>query len=63
MILKDILQAHFRANPDYELVLFDRLPDEYREQLAALKEDADFYGVCLCSECRLWWHSMPQPAA
>ena len=50
MILKDILQAHFRANPDYELVLFDRLPDEYREQLAALKEDADFYGV-------LWPHA------
>lgn len=47
--LKDILKAQFRANPGYELVLFDRLPDDYRAQLAALQTDPDCYGV-------LWPH-------
>lgn len=45
VILREILQAHFRANPGYELVLFDRLSDAYRTQFAALQADADFYGV------------------
>jgi hypothetical protein len=44
-ILKDILQTRFRANPGYELVLFDRLPEAYRAQLASLQADSDFYGV------------------
>jgi hypothetical protein len=43
--LKSILQASFRANPDYELILFDRLPTQERELLNGLQEDPDFYGV------------------
>jgi hypothetical protein len=45
VILRNILQAHFRANPGYELVLFDRLPEAYRTQFASLQADTDFYGV------------------
>lgn len=43
--LKSIEGATFRANPDYELVLFDRLPPEQRELLAGLRNDPDLYGV------------------
>jgi hypothetical protein len=43
--LKLIEDAIFRANPDYELVLFDRLPPEQRDMLGGLRKDPDFYGV------------------
>ncbi|CAG0936696.1 hypothetical protein TFLX_05579 [Thermoflexales bacterium] len=39
------MQSHFRANPGYEIVLFDRLPETYRAQLASLQTDPDCYGV------------------
>lgn len=35
----------FRANPAYELVLFDRLPPEAQQQLSGLDRDPDLYGV------------------
>lgn len=35
----------FRANPRYELVLFDRLAPAERRALARLREQPDFYGV------------------
>jgi hypothetical protein len=38
-------QATFRANPAYELVLFDRLPAEQQQLLGKLKEDPDSYGI------------------
>lgn len=41
----EILQRGFRANPDFELVLFDRLKPRERETLAELRKDPDFYGV------------------
>ncbi|HEX7185408.1 MAG TPA: hypothetical protein VF756_26525 [Thermoanaerobaculia bacterium] len=41
----DLLARDFRANPRYELVLFDRLPAEERRVLVSLREDPDFYGV------------------
>ena len=41
----EILTRTFRASPAYELVLFDRLPDEQRRALADLAKDPDFYGV------------------
>lgn len=41
----EILDAVFRASPAFDLVLFDRLPDEQRRALADLARDADFYGV------------------
>ncbi|HKV09009.1 MAG TPA: hypothetical protein VJ725_12775, partial [Thermoanaerobaculia bacterium] len=40
-----ILGRTFRANPAYELVLFDRLEPAVREALADLPQDPDFYGV------------------
>ena len=40
-----ILRGTFRANPVYELVLYDRLAAGERELLADLRRDADFYGV------------------
>lgn len=43
--LEDILQVNFRANPNYTLVLFDRLPPDQQEVLKDLLEDPDFYGI------------------
>ncbi|HET7433987.1 MAG TPA: hypothetical protein VFN10_04650 [Thermoanaerobaculia bacterium] len=34
-----------RANPSYELVVFDRLPEPMRESLHALRDDPSFYGI------------------
>jgi hypothetical protein len=41
----DLLGATYRANPAYELVLFDRLTAEERRFLANLKEDPHLYGI------------------
>ncbi|MEA2564309.1 MAG: hypothetical protein QOH06_5813 [Acidobacteriota bacterium] len=41
----DILRRGFRANPAFELVLFDRLDPKEREALAELRKDPDFYGI------------------
>lgn len=38
-------QSTFRANPAYELVLFDRLPAEQQQFLGKLRQDPDLYGV------------------
>ncbi|HEX9942429.1 MAG TPA: hypothetical protein VGG03_10460 [Thermoanaerobaculia bacterium] len=43
--MDDLLDRDFRANPSYDLVLFDRLPDEERRALAGLADDPGFYGV------------------
>src|SRR5215216_296067 len=43
--LNSIMDAHFRASPEYELVLFDRLPREQQEFLSYLQKDPDFYGI------------------
>lgn len=40
-----LLDRGLRANPAYELVLFDRLPAEERGRLAELRRDPDFYGL------------------
>jgi hypothetical protein len=40
-----ILRGTLRANPAYELVLFDRLGDSERELLANLRGEPGFYGV------------------
>lgn len=44
-LLRDITGGIFRANPQYELVLFDRLPPEQKALLADLQEDSDLYGI------------------
>lgn len=41
----DISDLVLRANPRYELVLFDRLPLEQREMLKDFRKDPDFYGL------------------
>lgn len=41
----DVLLRGFRANPAFELVLFDRLAPHEREALAELRKDPDFYGI------------------
>jgi hypothetical protein len=43
--LHDLSGRPFRANPGYELVLFDRLPPEERRALAGLEHDPELYGV------------------
>jgi hypothetical protein len=46
-LLSPILDATFRANPAYQLVLFDRLAADQQEFLRDLTKDPDFYGVLL----------------
>jgi hypothetical protein len=43
--IRDLLARELRANPGYELVLYDRLPAAERAALAGLCNDPDFYGV------------------
>ena len=50
VLLKNITGACFRANPGYQLVLFDRLPPEQQEALRDLTRDPDFYGVLIPRE-------------
>lgn len=40
-----LLEGRFRANPAYELVVFDRLSEGQRAPLLKLTGDPDFYGV------------------
>jgi hypothetical protein len=40
-----LLGRDFRANPRYELALFDRLTEEERRRLAELRRDPGFYGL------------------
>ncbi|MFY9826913.1 MAG: hypothetical protein WAM82_36505 [Thermoanaerobaculia bacterium] len=42
---QEILGRELRANPLYELVLFDRLEPELRRTLANLEKESGFYGV------------------
>jgi hypothetical protein len=42
---QEILGRELRANPQYELVLFDRLEPELRRALAEFARDPGFYGV------------------
>jgi hypothetical protein len=50
-----ILEGLFRANPAYELVLWDRLAPEERRALARLPDDPDFYGVLRPREGAAGW--------
>ena len=40
-----IESATLRANPGYEVVLFDRLPFEQQQLLNGIQNDPDFYGI------------------
>jgi len=75
VLLRDILESEFRANPAYRLVLFDRLPPEQREPLKDLTKDPDFYGVLVpgegsarkiksvCRETALLLYTLQQPGS
>jgi hypothetical protein len=41
VLLKNIVEVSFRANPAYELVLFDRLPPDQQDALRDLTRDPD----------------------
>lgn len=45
--IRSILDAEFRANPNYRLVLYDRLVPTEQSELAELAEDGSFYGVLM----------------
>lgn len=45
MTLNPLLDRQFRANPAYQLTVYDRLPEAERERLSSLAETPDFYGV------------------
>jgi hypothetical protein len=71
--LRNILDARFRTNPEYELVLFDRLLPKQQEALRELTKDPDFYGVLtpregstravksVCRETALLWLTLSHP--
>ena len=46
-LLRPVLDARFRANPSYQLILFDRLSSSQREQLRSIVDEQEFYGVLL----------------
>jgi hypothetical protein len=48
--LKNIVEASFRANSGFQLILFDRLPPEQQDTLRDLTKDPDFYGVLIPQE-------------
>ena len=43
--MRDLLGRAFRANPGYELVLFDRLAVDEKQRLAGLLADPGLYGI------------------
>ncbi|HET9226365.1 MAG TPA: hypothetical protein VFR31_06840 [Thermoanaerobaculia bacterium] len=53
----------FRANPAFELVLFDRLELREREALANLRKDPDFYGILRPREASLGIKSVDRETA
>ena len=44
-LLRTLLDATFRANPAYDLVVFDRLPQHQQTLLGDIRNDPDMYGV------------------
>ena len=72
--LKSITGGIFRANPVYEIVLLDRLPEVYRDAFEAeAEQDPELHGVLwptsgqglspktICHETALLLHSLRQP--
>jgi len=43
--LRDMQTASFRANPNYEVVLFDHLPPDQQAPFNDLRQDPRFYGI------------------
>lgn len=47
VLRSDLREITFRANPDYEFVLLEKLPDEQQKTLAALRNDPEFSGLLI----------------
>ena len=47
VLRNDLREITFRANPDYEFVLLEKLPDEQQKTLAALRNDPEFSGLLI----------------
>ncbi len=75
-LLKDVMAATFRANPNYELVLFDHLPPQQQVLLADLQKDPDLYGILrphqlssslgiksICQDTALLYLTLQQPGS
>jgi hypothetical protein len=73
-MLHSILDATFRANPDYEIILYDRLSLEHKQMLGSLQDDPDLYGILyprpthphlsiksVCRETALLFFTLQQP--
>lgn len=52
--IRNVLGARFRANPEFELIPFERLPKDQREQWKELSRDPLFYGVLLPRDGTPW---------
>jgi hypothetical protein len=50
VVLRNIREARFRANPEYQLIVFDRLPPDQQNALRDLTKDPDLYGVLMPRE-------------
>ena len=72
--LKRILDVRFRANPNYEIVLLDRLPEDYRQDFKKnAQKELDTYGLlwprsnkgltpkAICHETALLLYTMREP--
>src|ERR1700678_2525745 len=47
VLQSDLREITFRANPDYEFVLLDELPDEQQKILSGLRNDPEFSGLLI----------------
>jgi hypothetical protein len=73
VLAKHFWGSSFRANPEYEFVLLDRLPTHEQELLGALRGDANFFGLlrprsatglttkAVCCETAMLFQFLQQP--
>lgn len=61
--VRDLSDSFFRSNPDYELILYDHLPQEAKKSLAALLKDPNFYGVLQSTNRKLGLKSVCRETA
>jgi hypothetical protein len=71
--LRDVSASRLRANPDYQLIVSDRLPEPYAEAFSHLQQDPDFYGFlwpresrglnpkAVCQDTALLFYTLQEP--
>lgn len=62
-IRSELLSGTFRANPNYELVVADRLSPDEQRALRSLGEEPDFYGLLRSPDAKLTLKSVDRDAA